>query len=183
MIAVLVAQLAGIDSWLAAGRDDLQAEGREARRDAKRRLAVRQVQHEVIVERCAAHLRDSGTAPLPPSPVSAVIAHRHAWTLSKLVEALTHQGVEVVAAVDDGAAAVGVCVAEQPSLLIIGEHLTMQSGVEVARDVCRFAPATAVVGYGDGRALAALQDAGATRLFPGHLPPDAVAQQLTAAPR
>lgn len=180
---LILAQLRGIEAWLDALHDAqaraLVGAGRESRMDVDRLLAVRRRQHDVIIDRCGADLLASGTA--RPPMASAVVAHHHTWSSGKLVEALDERGIIVLAAVDDGAEAVGVCVAEQPTLLIVGEHLIMQSGEEVVREVRRFCPSTIAAGYVVEQALVALLDAGTTHLFTRGVDPAVVVSELAKA--
>lgn len=182
---LLTAQLRALDAWNAACREAEAAAGqaglsREARLDAARVVDVRQREREVVRERTAT-ARDADQPLLSQVPLRAVVAHRHPWTREALAAALQSEGVDVVAALDNGADAVAVCVCEQPALLVVDQVLGMRSGPEVTAEVRRLSPSTYVVGYAtDDAAFAALLDAGADEASTRRVPPVELAGRLAA---
>lgn len=183
---MLAAQLRGLALWHAARRAGQQPTRsgrwiREDRLDARRRLDARQREHQAIMCRLDLALRE---APEPMSsavPSRAVVAHRHAWTRDKLSAELSKRGIDVLCAVDNGADAVGVCVVEQPSLLVVDELLAMRTGCEVAVDVRRFCSNTFVAGYVENEAaIGGLLDAGASTVYTRRTPPAVAVEQFAA---
>jgi CheY-like chemotaxis protein len=152
---------------------------REARMDAARLRDVLRRQHDALVGHCDRQLAATPRPALSLADRRVVIAHRNAWFIGKLAQALEARRVHVVAALQNGADAVGVAVAEQPDLILVEDALPMTTGVEVVRQVGRFSPGTAVaaqVAYADG--MAALLDAGAAAVFVRSVPPLEVADGL-----
>lgn len=185
-LTLLQAQLQGMDAWHQARRAEreeaaaLSTVSREARLDAARREDARQREHEVI---CAhAGRLDDRHGDLVQTDLRVVVAHRHPWTRDALSKHLSAaDGVEVVLVSDNGADAVGACVAEQPHLLVLDDILAMRSGAEVAADVARFCPHTVVTGYVNADdAMAALLEAGATAVITRRIPPAEAVQRLLA---
>jgi hypothetical protein len=192
-VEILSDQLAGIDAWLAVwraeggaedGRDD-GARSREARLDVSRRRDVLRRQHEAIVRRTEQDL--TGAERVVPSaapPPRAVLAHRSEWFRDKVGQALTGRRISVVAELDNGADAVGVCVAEQPDLLLVEDKLVMLNGEEVLRQVDRFSPATlAVAQVSHDEQVHRLLHAGARAAYTRRIPPQDVAEQMVAMVR
>ncbi|HVM28947.1 MAG TPA: hypothetical protein VM433_14915 [Mycobacteriales bacterium] len=177
-------QLDALDRWNRARRtaEDASRPGRpsrEMRMDLSRRLEVLRAQHEAIVARADRHLEDSVHLLGRRAPCRAVLVHRNEWFTGKVADALSARGVQVVAALDNGAEAVGVVVAEQPDLLLVEETLPMLPGEEVVREARRYAPTTLIgaqVDYQDR--IPALLDAGALTAFTRRVPPADVAQGL-----
>ena len=185
---LLVRQLRGIERWHEAQRGEgaREASGmsREARLDASRRAHVVARQRQALTERAALALRLSGLPMWLPRAVRAVVAHRHAWVRARLAEELEAQGVEVLAVVDNGADAVGICAAEQPTLLVVDDSLGMASGAEVATEVRLLCPDTVVAAYPDtDRNRAALLRAGVTSVQTRRVPPRDVATTLVGLVR
>lgn len=183
-VELLTAQLLGLDLWHAARRRTEQSVhqpgmSREARLDADRRRDVRAREHLAIVERTALACQES-LRPMPSTvPTRAVVAHRHAWTRDRLASELADRGVEVLCALENGADVVGVCVVEQPALLIVDELLAMRSGCEVSQEVARLSPNTVVGGYVPREdASAPLIEAGAAAVFTRQTPPAEVVDHL-----
>jgi hypothetical protein len=157
------------------------AHTREMRLDAARRLDVLRRKQEALVARAHEQLARPGPGLFDEAPVRAVVAHRSEWFVDKLTAALTQGHVEVVARTANGAEAVGVCVAEQPDLLLVEESLEMLPGLEVVWEVQRFSPYTTTavqVGYGDR--VGEMLEAGAVTVFTRQVPPADVAEQLLA---
>ena len=186
----LAACLTGLERWHAAQRRDLDAVAargisRERRLDAAHQLRVRERQHEVIVQRTALALAGTGDGSRYDSArPRAVVAHRHAWSREKLAAELTSAGVDVLCLVDNGAEAVGLCVAEQPDLLIVDDLLSMMPGAVVAAEVRQFSPRTLIAGYvQDEQRAGALVAAGATAVHGRRVPPTEVVTALAEALR
>lgn len=183
-VELLAAQLRGLDLWHAARRATAQSAdapglSREARLDAGRRLDVRSREHLAIIERTARASQDALRPMSSAVPARAVVAHRHAWTRDQLAGQLTRRGVEVLCALENGADVVGVCVVEQPTLLVVDELLAMRSGREVSQEVARFCPNTVVGGYVPREdASAGMLEAGAAAVFTRQVPPADVADEL-----
>lgn len=178
-------QVEAIDAWNAARLDRqrtvrAQATSREARMDAERRVDVLARVHEAVVARTELALGRQ-PEPMPGPGVRAVIAHRHAWFVAALSEALTAHGVRVVVTCGNGADALGVTIAEQPELLVAGDRLTMMTGAQLLAEAALFAPYTiraAQVADGDG--VGAMLDAGAQEVLTRKVPPADVASALAA---
>lgn len=151
---------------------------REARMDAARLREILRRQHDALVAH-GDRQRARTTPALSPTDLRIVIAHRNEWFVGKVAQALGERGVHVVAALDNGADAVGVAVAEQPDLVLVEDALPMTTGAEVVRQVRRFSPDTRVAaqaGYADG--MSPLLDAGAAAVFVRSVPPAEVAARL-----
>ena len=137
---------------------------REARMEQERREAVRRREQEALDARAAvAALLPEAAAAKP----RAVVVHRAAWTREALCRELVRAGVDVVEMHEDGAAGLGAVVAEQPDLVVVQEQLPWKDGLEVVREVRRFAPSARVAVHLD-RPLAehGAREAGAHAVFP-----------------
>lgn len=106
---------------------------REQLLDARRRWEARRREREALLRCLDRQLRDGDRERdrARRSRPTAVLAHRQGWFLDRLTTALSDCGVDVVAALDDGADALGTAVAEQPDLLLVQERLPSLSGLEV----------------------------------------------------
>jgi DNA-binding response OmpR family regulator len=72
-------------------------------------------------------------------------------------------------------------VAEQPDLLLVQDALPMVSGVEVVREVRRFAPVTRIGAHVEHDVrIAEMLDAGASRAWSRRVPPSDVTGDLLA---
>lgn len=170
-------QLRGIAAWTASRHEveralEAGARGREAAADARRRLEGLRRQHRALVERADQQLRESVDLLRVTVPVRAVLAHRNAWFRDKVAACLAEHGIRVVCAVDDGADAVGVAVAEQPDLVLVEDALPTVRGEDVVRELSRLSPRSTLVGlvgYDDG--IAAMLDAGAAAAYVRRMPP------------
>lgn len=152
---------------------------REARMDAARLREILRRQHDALVAHRDRQPAMTTTSARSPTDLRIVIAHRNEWFVGKVARALAEHGVHVVAALDNGADAVGVAVAEQPDLVLVEDALPMTTGAEVVRQVRRFSPDTRVAaqaGYADG--MSPLLDAGAAAVFVRSVPPAEVAARL-----
>jgi CheY-like chemotaxis protein len=176
----LADQLAAIDAWNRARREveawATEAGSREMRLDRARRLDVIRRQQRALVEATERQLRDAGgllrSAPAP----RAVIVHRNDWFKNKMGVALRAGGVEVVDELSNGADAVGVVVAEQPDVLLVEDKLPMLGGMDVLREVRRFASKTVVtVQVVDDWEIGPFLEAGARTAFTRRIPPADVA--------
>jgi CheY-like chemotaxis protein len=147
---------------------------REQRMDATRLLEILERQREVI------------SAHTPTEPVEgqgrAVVAHRNPWFRGKLAAALLACGVLVVAETEDGADAIGLCVAEVPDVLVVEDLLARLPGIDVVRRVRELVPgvrAVAQVAYEDG--IAPMHAAGATAALTRRVPPEELAAVIADA--
>ena len=170
-------QLDAIDRWNRARRAaeqsaELLARTREARLDLDRLLDVTRREHEAMIARTQQHLRDSARILRGASARRAVVVHRNDWFKDKVCAVLEEHGINVVMRLDNGADAVGTCIAEQPDLLLVEDSLPMLTGVQVVRKVRTWSPRTisaAHVGHGDR--IAALLEAGARTAWTRRVPP------------
>ncbi len=185
-VALLQAQLEGIELWHVARRsaeESLERPqlSREARLDVTRRLAVRRREFDALIGQIGAALVD-GLRPLPAALSSrAVVAHRQAWLADRLARELSGREVEVLHVGDNGADAVGVCVAEQPGLVVVHELLGMRTGREVVQEIRQFCPLSLIAGYvASDSAVGPMLDAGATAVFTHRVPPAELADRLAA---
>jgi hypothetical protein len=183
-IGLLQAQLRGVGLWHAAREateESLFRPGltRETRLDLARRLNVRLREHEALIAHIDATTEGPPCPLMSKVPMRAVIAHRHACTRDRLTAALVDRDVDVVHAGNNGADAVGVCAAEQPTMLVLDEVLMLRTGAEVAHEVQHLSPGTFIAGYvpHDG-GIAPLLDAGAAVVVTQQVPPVDVVDQL-----
>ena len=110
-----------------------------------------------------------------------MLALSHRWTSERLSAELTDRAVEVVAAFGNGADAVGMCVAEQPALVVVDELLAMRSGRDATAALTELCPDTVVVGYvSRPAAVSELLEAGARTVLTRQVPPAEAAQAFTA---
>ncbi|MCU1691590.1 MAG: hybrid sensor histidine kinase/response regulator [Frankiales bacterium] len=146
---------------------------REARMEQERREAVRRREQEALQARASAvHASD----PVRPR---AVVLHRAAWTRQALCQALVRAGVDVVEMHEDGAAGLGAVIAEQPDLVVVQEQLPWKDGLEVVREVRRFAPSARVAVHLDRPAgEQGARAAGAHAVFPRSTRPVDMVPQL-----
>lgn len=178
-------QIEAIDAWT-AGRLDRKralrerATSRELRMDVQRRVEVLDRVHEAVLARTGLALGGEQVLPLGTGP-RAVVAHRHAWFVAALSEALSAHGVRVVAACGNGAEALGLVIAEQPELLIAGDALAMMTGVELLAEAALFAPHTVrAAQVPDSDAVGEALDAGAQHVITRKVLPPAAASALAA---
>jgi CheY-like chemotaxis protein len=182
----LVRQIEAIDVWNRVRREREHAlrtssSSREARMDVDRRVDVLHRAHGALLEHTASVLAADPSPMVLPALGSAVIAHGHEWFVRKVSEALSAQGVTVVVAGGNGADALGVVVAEQPDLLLVGETLAMLTGEELVAEAAALAPQTAVVAQvQQGDRVGRMLEAGARTAFARQVPPADVAASLVA---
>jgi hypothetical protein len=185
-VELLVLQLRGLELWHLARRASEQAAdrpdlSRQGHLDASRQVDVRRREREAILHRLS-DCDDENACPMPIAvPARAVVAHRHAWARDSLTDQLTQRDFRVLCHLDNGADAVGVCVAEQPDLLIVDELLAMRSGSDVISQVAQFCPCTLIAGYvRDETAVGDLLEAGARTVFTWRVTPGDMADRLSA---
>ena len=180
----IVRQIEAVDAWIAARRERermLQAPRltRDERMDVDRQIEVFRRTHDTIRGRCARGL-DGEIGPMRSPGLTAVVAHRHAWFVDKVALLLGERGVTVLACTDDGAEALGVVIAEQPDLLLVGDPLAMMPGRVLLAEAQLFAPGTLravqAADLQQGEELRAAADA----VFLRHHPPAVVAMALVA---
>lgn len=182
--ALIQRQLDAIDAWNTL-RHDRQAalvagaHSREDRVDVTRRINVLNRVHASVVAQTTACLADQSAGHLRSPVPRAVIAHHHEWFVSKLTEALGSAGVHVVGTSDNGPDALGMAVAEQPDVLIVGDPLQMMAADELLADAVLLAPHTvraAHVPYNNS--VGAMLDAGAHAVLTQQVPPEDVAARV-----
>jgi len=170
-------QIEAIDRWNRARRAaeqsaELLARTREARLDLDRLLDVTRREHEAMIARTQEHLRDSARVLRGASARRAVVVHRNEWFKDKVCAVLEEHGIDVVMRLDNGADAVGTCIAEQPDLLLVEDSLPMLSGVQVVRKVRTWSPRTISAAHvGHDERIAALLEAGARTAWTRRVPP------------
>jgi hypothetical protein len=185
-VALLLRQMEGIDAWNRARKSREQALqsgplSRQDRLDAARRIDMLAHAHAIMLARASWDLAEQPTPLGDVVAHRAVVAHRHLWFVDKLSEGLEGGGVDVIGASDNGAEALGVVVAEQPDLLVLGDALVMLTAVELLSDVALFAPATLrVAQVSNSNGVGSMLDAGAQSVFTPQVPPQEVADHLLA---
>lgn len=186
MTQMLIRQLQGIDEWnsdLRRRREVLTRSGmsREAEVDAAHQCAALDQAQLALVRRLHEVLAADPRPLTADSGSRAILAHRQDWFVRSTSAALAELGVTVVAALDNGADAVGAVVAEQPDLLLVEESLPMMTGRQVVAETVRFAPATMlVVQVGHADRIGALLEAGVRTAVTRQVPPADVARQMHA---
>jgi CheY-like chemotaxis protein len=155
---------------------------REARAERERREAVRDREQQALQARLEARRREHSAA-LPERP-RAVLVHRAAWLRESLCQSLLRAGVEVVEMHEDGAAGLGAVVAEQPHLVFVQQQLPWRDGLDVVREVRRYAPdARVAVHLDQPDAEAQAREAGAHVVFRRSTrPADMVPELVALAP-
>ena len=153
---------------------------REAVLDAARRRELLDHAQRAMLDQ-ANQLLARDPSPMAVLDRTAVVAHRHEWFAHKLAAALTGHGVRMTAVTENGADALGIVVAEQPDLLLVGESLEMLTGQELLVEAAPYAHATVLAAQaGDGDCLGSMLDAGAQTVFSSQIPPADVADQLSS---
>lgn len=182
---VLVDQLRAIETWTRQQRlpfVDVEAGSRESRLDLARRRDVLMRQRQALIGWTERQLRESDRMLRSLPATRVVIAHRHDWFKGKLTSSLQAGGATVVADLDNGADALGVVIAEQPDFLLVEDKLPMISGLDLIKEVCRYAPSTAVVVQVTGDwEIGPFLDAGATSIYTRRTPPADMAAELLAS--
>lgn len=169
-LALLRAQVDGIDRWTReravtlARAQQTASLSREQRLDLRRRVDVLARQHRALVQRTDVPLDGGWWSSSRPR---VVLVQAHDEARRRLARALERSGATVLLAGTNGAEAVGISVAEQPDLVLVGARVQMMASEDVVRDVRRFAPRAAVVmQVTDDRQRAGALDAGATTTLP-----------------
>lgn len=154
---------------------------REARWDADRQRKALDRAHQALVAWLDEALHADPGPLCSTTRRRAILVHRQQWFLRQMTAALAEVGVCVVAALDNGADAVGSLVAEQPDLLLLEEPLPMMTGRQVVAEAARFAPATVLVAQvTHADQIGHLLDAGVRAAVTRQVPPADVAQQMRA---
>lgn len=179
-------QIDAIDRWNRARRAAEQsalllARTREAKLDLDRMLDVTRREHEAMIARAQEHLRDSARVLRGASARRAIVVHRSDWFKDKLCAVLEEHGIEVVLRLDNGADAVGACIAEQPDLLLVEDSLPMLSGAQVVRKVRTWSPQTlSAAQVAHEERIAELLEAGAKAAWSRRVPPADIGLGLSA---
>ncbi len=145
--ALIVAQLAGLESWQRAHASFPAPCGtaKEIRLDEERVRAARRRQQETLQARAAMSLAAAPPPVASTDQLRAVVIHPHVYQRRTLVKALTSDGrCVVIADASDGAAAVGLAVIEQPDLVLLSQQMTYMTGFEAAPEIRRYAPRTTI---------------------------------------
>lgn len=183
---LIARQVEALDAWNAAMHARERALGggrrqsREERMDCSRRLHLLRRVHDAVLAATNDALARDPSPILEHIPPRVVVAHRHQWFAEKLSDALGASGIQVVAVTDNGADALGVTIAEQPELLLVGDAVTMLTPPELVAEVGLFSPTTAVVAqvpYSDD--VGAMLDAGARYVVTRQIPPSDIANAMT----
>ena len=180
----LVRQVEAIDAWNTARREREQARqgmslSRDEQMDVAREVEALRRTHDAIKVRCA-RMVGPGSGFLGRLGPTAVVAHRHAWLVDKLVLLLGERGVTVLGSTDNAADALGAVVAEQPDIVLVGDRLAMMPVDVLLADVKRFAPDTLLaVAASDPHRAGAWRDQ-VDAVFLRHQPPSVVADALCA---
>ncbi|MCU1693036.1 MAG: hypothetical protein JWM64_2127 [Frankiales bacterium] len=149
---------------------------RTQREATARRQGVLLSQNAALQAHAAEHLVLTAQLLVAHKP-RVVLAHADAGFRGLLAEALHERGLQVVSCTSDGAQTVGVCLAEQPDLLVLQDGLP--DGTGVVEEVLAGCPATLVVAQAErGARELLLRDAGATYVFPEGTAPSSVSEDL-----
>lgn len=151
---------------------------REGRMNLAQHRTARRREQTALLAHARARLRDNWSVLDGVQPQRVVLAHRSPWFRGRTAQELSAVGVEIVE-VDDGAAAVGVVLAEQPDLVFVEDRLSSYPGREVLRQLRAEAPAVHVaVQLSDSRDLQGFLALGACAAFSRRIAPADVAAQL-----
>jgi DNA-binding NarL/FixJ family response regulator len=113
-------------------------------------------------------------------PIRAVVADDHPAVLRSVCDVLIDAGVDVVARASNGEEAAAKIEATRPGVAVIDVRMPRLSGIEVASQISRTTPETAVIlytAYGDRALLSEALDAGVR----GFVLKEAPLQDLTRA--
>ncbi len=107
------------------------------------------------------HAAGNGHTDCAPAlkPVTCVVADDHPAVLDSVSRFLEGQGMEVMARVADGDAALREIMARRPALALLDVGMTPTSGIDVARQVAQAAPGTRIVLYTGSREQGLLERA------------------------
>ena len=118
--------------------------------------------------------------PAKSDPIRAVVADDHPAVLRSVCDVLIDAGVDVVARASNGEEAVTKIEATRPTVAVIDVKMPRLTGIEVASQISRTTPDTAVIlytAYGDRALLSEALDAGVR----GFVLKEAPLQDLTRA--
>ena len=118
--------------------------------------------------------------PTTSNPIRAVVADDHPAVLRSVCDVLIDAGVDVVGRASNGEEAVTKIEATRPTVAVIDVRMPRLNGIEVASQISRTAPETAVIlytAYGDRALLSEALDAGVR----GFVLKEAPLQDLTRA--
>jgi DNA-binding NarL/FixJ family response regulator len=118
--------------------------------------------------------------PTGSDPIRAVVADDHPAVLRSVCDVLIDAGVDVVARASNGEEAAAKIEATRPAVAVIDVRMPRLTGIEVASQVSRSSPETAIIlytAYGDRALLSEALDAGVR----GFVLKEAPLQDLTRA--
>jgi len=118
--------------------------------------------------------------PTRSDPIRAVVADDHPAVLRSVCDVLIDAGVDVVARASNGEEAAAKIEATRPAVAVVDVRMPRLTGIEIASQVSRTAPETAVIlytAYGDRALLSEALDAGVR----GFVLKEAPLQDLTRA--
>jgi hypothetical protein len=133
-----VTGMKALDCAVDAHHGSTAGTAREQRMDDAREREVLQRQQQAMREHVARLDRE---ADLP----RVLLIHRQPWFCDRFSAAASLHGLSVVGTLDNGADAVGIAVAEQPEVVVLEEHVAMQTSAEVLRALRTYCPSTKVV--------------------------------------
>ncbi|MGB8649239.1 MAG: hypothetical protein WCD35_01120 [Mycobacteriales bacterium] len=165
---------ASIEAWAAAAAAAQAAASGHHSREDRRDAMLREAAHAAEQQAIESHpLVSTGKRP------RAVVVHHHDWLADKMTAALEEAGIEVLTRLSDGATAVGVVVAVQPDLAVVGQTLPLRTGPDVVARLTRFTTGTLVAGLAeDDQGVVLLQRAGAQVAWNRRLPVNVIAEGL-----
>lgn len=102
-------------------------------------LESMQCTHSAVLQRVALALAGADESATGPS-LTAVIAHRSPHFAARVQEAFEAGGMRVLECSDNGAAALGVIIAEQPDCVFASDRLAMVSGAELVAQTTWYSP-------------------------------------------
>jgi CheY-like chemotaxis protein len=179
---LVVAQILAIEAWHRTWPEGGVAEvpaSRDARGERARQMHALEAIRDAMRAQTAKRLKAAPAVPQQSPRV--VVAHRHAWFVDRLSQALEDYGIAMVARLNNGAEALGVTVAEQPDLLLIEDAMPLVRGEDVLKEVQQFAPRTLVAIQVDKTERARrLTELGADAALSRTVPPPDVAGDLAA---
>ncbi|MCW2599811.1 MAG: transcriptional regulator [Frankiales bacterium] len=183
VLGLLQDRIDGLTAWHTAARsrelaDRARKDSRELRLDARRRLEALHRVNDALITRSEAATAEAERR-LDVSTPRAVVIHRQAWMREKLAAGLVQEGLLVVAVVEDGADGLGICIAEQPDVVVLEDRLPSMTSLDVLRALRQFAPRTVVTAQVESDASTRpLIDAGATAVFSRRVPPALLCQEV-----
>lgn len=172
--ARLVRQLYALDAWNAFRQQrERQLTAADLSRDEQMfaRFEIESMlrTHAAVLERVALALASAGDGAGSPSP-TVVIAHRSLWFGDRVRQALEASGMQVLECTDNGAAALGVIIAEQPDCVFASDRLAMVSGEQLVAQATWYAPLTQLFVHAEESPEASFQRAGCVVLTSRHRP-------------